>query len=181
MLEFPRWKYFLILVVFAFSVLYALPNIYQKDPSVQITASRGVQIDDALKARVGSILGDARIQPKAIAKEGDSLIVRLGTLDAQSAANNVLREKIGDGYSVALNLASTVPDWLTHLGGQPMVLGLDLVGGVHFTMQVDEKAAVDKRFEAFVEDIRSTLSDSHAPYRAVERAECIGGDTGCGE
>ncbi len=169
MLEFPRWKYFLILIVLAVSALYALPNIYQKDPSVQITANRGGQIDDALKQRLGADLTAAGVTPKAVEKEGESLIVRLPSLEAQSRANEVLREKAGENYTVALNLASTVPDWLSNLGGKPMVLGLDLVGGVHFALQVDQKAAVDKRFEAFTEDVRTTLRDNRIAYRSVER------------
>ncbi len=169
MLEFPRWKYFLILAILVFSALYALPNVYQKDPSVQITANRGGQVDDALKQRVSAALGEAGVTPKSVEKEGESLIVRLGSLDAQTRANDVLREKAGENYTVALNLASTVPDWLARLGGRPMVLGLDLVGGVHFALQVDKKAAVDKRFEAFAEDIRTTLRDNRVGYRSVER------------
>ncbi|WP_282278292.1 protein translocase subunit SecD [Stenotrophomonas sp. PS02297] len=169
MLEFPRWKYFLILAILVFSALYALPNVYQKDPSVQITANRGGQVDDALKQRVSAALGEAGVTPKSVEKEGESLIVRLGSLDAQTRANDVLREKTGENYTVALNLASTVPDWLAGIGGKPMVLGLDLVGGVHFALQVDKKAAVDKRFEAFAEDIRTTLRDNRVGYRSVER------------
>jgi len=169
MLEFPRWKYFLILIVLAVSTLYALPNIYQKDPSVQITANRGGQIDDALAQRLGADLSAAGVTAKSVEKEGESLIVRLPSLEAQSRANEVLREKAGEDYTVALNLASTVPDWLAKLGGRPMVLGLDLVGGVHFALQVDQKAAVDKRFEAYTEDVRTTLRDNRIAYRSVER------------
>lgn len=169
MLEFPRWKYFLILIVLAVSALFALPNVYQKDPSVQITAGRGGQLDEAFTRRVTSALGEAGITPKSVEKEGESVIVRLNSLDAQSRANDVLRETAGENYSVALNLASTVPDWLAKMGGKPMVLGLDLVGGVHFAMQVDKQAAVDKRFEAFAEDIRTTLRDGRIGYRSVER------------
>lgn len=170
MLEFPRWKYFLILIVLAVSTLYALPNVYQKDPSVQITANRGGQIDDTLKGRVTAALQEAGVQAKSVEVEGENnLIVRLPSLEAQSRANEVLRETAGENYTVALNLASTVPDWLANLGGKPMVLGLDLVGGVHFALQVDQKAAVDKRFEAFAEDVRTTLRDSRITYRSVER------------
>ncbi|MCD9086841.1 protein translocase subunit SecD [Stenotrophomonas sp. SY1] len=170
MLEFPRWKYFLILLVLAVSTLYALPNIYQKDPSVQITASRGGQVDDALKQRVTAALTEAGVTPKSVEEEGENnLIVRLSSLEQQSKASEVLRETTGENYTVALNLASTVPDWLANLGGKPMVLGLDLVGGVHFALQVDQKAAVDKRFEAYAEDVRTTLRDNRVSYRAVER------------
>lgn len=169
MLEFPRWKYFLILLVLAVSALYALPNIYQKDPSVQITASHGAQLDDALRSRIDAELKTAGITPKAVTKEGESLMVRLPNLQAQTRANDVLRQQLGENYTVALNLASTVPDWLAKLGGRPMVLGLDLVGGVHFAMQVDQKAALEKRLEGFAEDIRTTLRDGRIAYRSVER------------
>ncbi|MBO9827846.1 MULTISPECIES: protein translocase subunit SecD [Xanthomonas] len=169
MLEFPRWKYVLILIVLALSALYALPNVYQKDPSVQITASRGGKIDDALRERVLADLKTAGITPKRVDKEGDSLMVRLPNLQAQTRANDVLRQQVGENYTVALNLASTVPDWLSRLGGKPMVLGLDLVGGVHFALQVDQKAALEKRLDAFAEDIRTTLRDGRLAYRSVER------------
>ncbi|MDV0440123.1 protein translocase subunit SecD [Xanthomonas sacchari] len=169
MLEFPRWKYVLILIVLALSALYALPNVYQKDPSVQITASRGGKIDDALRERVLADLKTAGITPKRVDKEGDSLMVRLPNLQAQTRANDVLRQQAGENYTVALNLASTVPDWLSRLGGKPMVLGLDLVGGVHFALQVDQKAALEKRLDAFAEDIRTTLRDGRLAYRSVER------------
>jgi len=169
MLEFPRWKYFLILIVLAVSALYALPNIYQKDPAVQITANRGGQIDDALRDRVLGDLKQAGVEPLSVAKEGDSLIVRLPTLQAQTAANDALRDEMGEDYVVALNLASTVPEWLSDLGAKPMVLGLDLQGGVHFVLQVDQKAALDKRLDAYAEDVRTSLRDARIAYQSVER------------
>ena len=169
MLEFPRWKYFLILIVLAVSALYALPNIYQKDPAVQITANRGGQIDDALRDRVLADLKKAGVTTIGAEKEGDSLIVRLSDLKSQSAASDALRDSVGENYTVALNLASTVPDWLAKLGGRPMVLGLDLQGGVHFVLQVDQKAALDKRIDAYAEDARVTMRDKRVKYESVER------------
>ena len=169
MLEFPKWKYFLILLVLGLGVLYALPNVYQKDPSVQITANRSGQLDEALRTRVKAELAQAGITPRSVEIEGDNLMVRLPSLDAQSKANNALRTSLGENYTVALNLASTVPDWLSRLGGKPMVLGLDLQGGVHFVMQVDQKAALEKRVDAFAEDIRVSLRDAKISYQSVER------------
>jgi len=169
MLEFPRWKYVVILIVLAISTLYALPNIYQKEPAIQITANRGGQIDDTLRDRVLADLTQAGVTPLAAEKEGDSLIVRLPDLQAQTAANDVLKQSVGDDYLVALNLASTVPDWLSNLGAAPMVLGLDLQGGVHFVLQVDQKAALDKRLDAYTEDVRTSLRDARIPYQSVER------------
>ena len=169
MLEFPRWKYVLILIVVLASALYALPNLYPQDPSVQITANRGFTIDAALRGRVDAALKAAGVQPKAIESETASMLVRLPSLDAQTKANDALRKALGEDYLVALNLASTVPDWLGDVGARPMVQGLDLQGGVHFVLQVDQKAALDKRIEGYLEDTRVTLRDKGVRYTAVER------------
>jgi len=168
MLEFARWKYFLILAVVLLSVVYALPNAYQKDPSVQVTANRTGKLDAALVTRVGGELSKAGLHPKSVAIEGNNLMARMNNLDEQSKANNLLRNSLGEDYTVALNLASTVPDWLAKLGGKPMVLGLDLQGGVHFVLQVDQKAALQKRVDAFAEDVRATLRDNRIAYQGVD-------------
>ncbi|KAF1692919.1 protein translocase subunit SecD [Pseudoxanthomonas koreensis] len=169
MLEFPRWKYFVILLVLALSVLYALPNVYQSDYAVQVTGNRGAALDDALKTRVSGYLQQAGVQPKSVAVENDSLLVRVVDADAQTLAADTLRENLGENYTAALNLASNVPVWLQRFGAQPMVLGLDLQGGVHFVLQIDQKAALEKRVDAYVEDVRVTLRDNRIRYTAVDR------------
>ena len=169
MLEFPRWKYVAILLVVVLSVLYALPNIYPSDPSVQITANRGFAIDDALNQRVQAALKEVGVVAKSLDRDKDSLLVRMPGLDAQTKANDALRTELGEDYTVALNLASTVPDWMGRYGAKPMVRGLDLQGGVHFVMQVDQKAALDKRVDAYAEDMRVTLRDKRVRYESVER------------
>ena len=170
MLEFARWKYIVALVVIALSVLYALPNVFPQDPSVQVTANRSEAVDEALVGRVEGILEAAAVTPKSVSVEaGDNLLVRLSSADEQVRASDALRAGLGGDYVVALNLASTVPDWLAALGGKPMLLGLDLQGGVHFLMQVDREAALDKHFEAYVEDLRAMLRDGRVRYRSVER------------
>ena len=171
MLEFPRWKYLVILLVLAVSAIYALPNIYQKDPSVQVTANRGGNLDQALVNRVEGLLQQAGVTAKSVAVEEQSLMVRLDDLSAQTKASDQLRQSLGEQYTVALNLASTVPSWLANLGAKPMVLGLDLQGGVHFVLEVDQKAALDKRMEAYAEDVRVTLRDARVPYQSVERRD----------
>ena len=169
MLEFPRWKYLVILVVLAVSALYALPNIYQNDYAVQITGSRGAALDQALEGRVSGALAAAGVTPKSVAVEGDNLMVRLADADAQTQAADALRGSLGENYTVALNLASNVPDWLERIGAKPMVLGLDLQGGVHFVLQVDQKAALEKRVDAYAEDVRVTLRDRRIRYTGVDR------------
>ena len=169
MLTYARWKYFVILIVLLLSALYALPNIFPQDPSVQVTANRGATVDEALRARVAASLKQAGVAPKAVEIDRGNLLVRLNGPDEQVKAADALRQPLGSDYVVALNLASTVPDWLEKLGAKSMLLGLDLQGGVHFLMQVDQKAALDKRLDATAEDVRVALRDGRVRYESVER------------
>jgi preprotein translocase subunit SecD len=169
MLTYARWKYFVILVVLVLSTLYALPNMYPQDSSVQVTANRGSVVDEALKTRVSADLAKAGITPKAVELDKSNLLVRLNDPDAQGKAADLLRPALGNDYTVALSLASTVPAWLDKIGARAMTLGLDLQGGVHFTMQVDQKATIEKRLDATAEGIRAQLRDSRIRYESVER------------
>jgi preprotein translocase subunit SecD len=171
MLEYARWKYFVILLVLALSVLYAVPNVFPSEPAVQVTANRGASVDAALQQRVEAALKKAAV-PFASSRIGDdgNLLVRMANDDAQAKAADVIRDDLGSGYVVALNQASTVPGLLQSMGAKPMFLGLDLRGGVQFLMQVDRQAALDKRYEATAEDIRVLLRDNRIAYQSVEPA-----------
>ena len=169
MLTYARWKYIVLVLAIVFSALFALPNVFQKDPSVQVTASRDASVDQALVERVGNSLEQAGIPTKAIELSGDNLLVRLPSTELQTRASDTLRTALGSAYVTALSLASTVPDWLDAIGAEGMLLGLDLQGGVHFLMQVDQEAALDKRLDAVVEDIRVVLRDARIRYESVTR------------
>jgi preprotein translocase subunit SecD len=121
MLEFPRWKYVLILVVVLLSALYALPNAYQMDPSVQVAKARpaGV-IDDALVQRVQAELERAGIAARSVEIEGDHVIARFDDADLQAQASDTLRPALGEDYTTALNLVPTTPRWLDRLAAKPM-------------------------------------------------------------
>ncbi len=155
MLDFPRWKYALVALIVIFGIVYAIPNIYPQDPAVQISANRGAVIDDALRERVSGLLDTAGIVPKLLTADGDRMMVRLSDADSQLKASDLLRGELGNRYTVALNLASTVPGWLNAIAATPMLLGLDLQGGVHFLMEVDQRAAVEKHENAAADDIRA--------------------------
>ncbi|MBJ6980405.1 protein translocase subunit SecD [Luteimonas sp. MC1572] len=169
MLEFPRWKYVVILLVVLLSALYALPNIYPQDPSVQITANRGATIGAELRGKVDAALAEAGVTAKAVDTDDKEMMVRLTSLADQTLVSDALRPVLGEDYIVALNLASTVPAWLEAVGAKPMLLGLDLQGGVHFVLQVDQKAALDKRLDAYADEIRAVLRDNRIRYDSVER------------
>ena len=168
MLTYARWKYFVVLVVLLLSALYALPNVFPQDPSVQVTASRGAPVDESLRKRVSADLAKAGVTAKAVELDKDNLLVRLPSPDLQVKAADALRQGLGADYVVALNLASNLPGWLEAIGAKPMLLGLDLQGGVHFLMQVDQKAALDKRLDTIAEDLRVTLRDNRVRYESVE-------------
>lgn len=171
MLVYSRLKYFIAAIVLILSAFYAVPNMYPQDPSVQITANRGARIDAAFQTRVAAALKTANLTPKEIEVQKDgNLLVRMASADDQSRAAGALRELAGSDYVVALNLASTVPDWMAALGAKPMLLGLDLQGGVYFLMQVDRHAAMQKLFESAAEDIRGVLRDNRIRYISVEPA-----------
>ncbi|HRO63766.1 protein translocase subunit SecD [Thermomonas sp.] len=171
MLVYSRLKYFIAAIVLILSAFYAVPNMYPQDPSVQITANRGARIDAAFQTRVAAALKTANLTPKEIEVQKDgNLLVRMASADDQTRAAGALRELAGSDYVVALNLASTVPDWMAALGAKPMLLGLDLQGGVYFLMQVDRHAAMQKLFESAAEDIRGVLRDNRIRYISVEPA-----------
>ncbi|MEO6228087.1 MAG: protein translocase subunit SecD, partial [Thermomonas sp.] len=162
-------KYAIILIVFAFSLLYSVPNVFPQDAAVQVTANRGSKVDEALQKQVEAALKKASVsfESSAIGKDGN-LLVRVGNSDRQATASRIIHDALGSGYVVALNEASTVPGWLQAIGAKPMFLGLDLRGGVHFLMQVDKEAALKKRFDSTAEDIRVVLRDNHIRYTSVE-------------
>nr|MBP7622658.1 protein translocase subunit SecD [Xanthomonadales bacterium] len=172
-LEYPLWKKAIIFVVLAFGLLYSLPNIYPQDPAVQISASRNAVLDDATKEKVQGDLERAKIAFKSIELSDKRLLVRLVDGETQLRASEMLRTSLGENYSVALNLASTVPGWLSSLGAHPMTLGLDLQGGVHFLMEVDSKAVIEAADERLVDDIKTMLRDKDIRGTAVRAADGV--------
>jgi len=169
MTEFPRWKYALVAIVVFFGLLYALPNVFPQQPAVQISANRGGSIDEALKGKVKDALDKEKIAFSAIDIDGDRLVTRFGDLNAQAKASDILRTNLGENYNVALNLASTVPSWLRSIGANSMPLGLDLQGGVHFLLQVDQSAVLDKQESRVVTDISNLLKDKKVPFQSANR------------
>lgn len=169
MLDFPRWKAITVIVLVALSILYALPNLYPKDPAIQITANRGAVIDAELQERIHGELQKNALDPKQISIDDKMLMIRMANSNDQLKASDLIRPFLGSQYTVAMNLAPTTPAWLEAVKGKPAVLGLDLQGGVYFLMEVDQKAALDKRIGGFVDDIRAILRKEKIRYTNVTR------------
>jgi preprotein translocase subunit SecD len=167
--RYPAWKYILIFVILVVSVIYALPNLYGKDPALQISATRTAEISELTQFQIEDGLKKANIPDKSLELGANSIIVRFKDEDTQLRAQSVVQKTLGKGYVVAMNLAPSTPGWLRALDAEPMFLGLDLRGGVHFLMQVDMEAAVSKAEERYVSDIRTLLRDNDIRYRTISR------------
>ncbi len=160
--KYPLWKYLLVLGVLALGFFYAAPNLYAPDPALQITGeSSAQQVDERLLKRALTALDEAGIEHfgEELDENGRTALVRLADGDAQLSAQAVVARAMGDGFIVALNLAPTTPAWLSDYGAQPMKLGLDLSGGVHFKLEVDVEAAVARRMDYYVNATKRALRE----------------------
>ncbi len=165
--KFPAWKYALLVIALGLGAVYALPNLFGDDPSVQVSSVRGFELPREFPNEVELALDSADLTFKAIDFTPQRLLVRFDNTDLQARAADVLLERLGDEYVVALNLAPATPDSLRAISAEPMVLGLDLQGGVHFLMEVDMDAARAQQLERFVSDIRLVLRNNGIRYRSV--------------
>ena len=163
------------MVIVIFGTIYALPNIYGSAPAIQITSSRGAEINELTELQVEIALDDAGIEPVNMEIQGNSLLIRFTDEETQLKAKDILKQALGKGFVVALNLAPATPQWLQNLGAEPMFLGLDLRGGVHFLMEVDMDAAIRKAEERYVSDLRSLFRENKVRYKTVSRREDVGG------
>ncbi|MCB1778070.1 MAG: protein translocase subunit SecD, partial [Candidatus Competibacteraceae bacterium] len=169
--QYPWWKYLLIGLVMLWGLIFALPNLFGEDPAVQISGAREhITIDAPLQSRVAGLLSAENLPYKQLELEAGRLLVRFTDPDEQLKAADILKDRLGRDYIVALNLASSEPGFLRALGLSPMYLGLDLRGGVHFLMQVDMDATVKQVEESYVEEIRAQLRGEKILYSSVGRA-----------
>ena len=155
--HFPLWKNLLVLLVFGIGIIYALPNLYGDDPSVQVSSTLTATIGQEQANRVESEIKNAGVAVKAFEFNDGRILARFNNTDDQLKVADLLRDTLGSNYTVALNLAPTTPAWLRALGANAMYLGLDLRGGVHFLLEVDMDAAVKQAEDRYTEDIRLAL------------------------
>ena len=167
--RYSLWKYLLILLLVGAGGLFALPNIYGKDPALQVSSSRA-EISELTEFQVSSALDEAGIAYKATAVREENLIIRFNDEESQLKARAVVEESLGRNFVVALNLAPATPGWLQRLGAEPMFLGLDLRGGVHFLMEVDMEAAIARAEDRYMSDLRGQLRADKVRYRTITRA-----------
>jgi preprotein translocase subunit SecD len=168
--RYPVWKYVIIGIALAVGLVYAVPNLFPEVPAVQVSSSKAtVKIDNALLDTVEQALKADNIVYRSAALDPTGVKVRFSDFDTQQRARDALQAKLGENYIVALNLLSSSPRWLASIGALPMYLGLDLRGGVHFTLQVDMKGALDKAADRYTTDIRSLMREKKVLYSGVAR------------
>ena len=172
--RYPLWKYLSILAIVLVGLIYFLPNLYGEDPAIQISATRTTKVDAATLAQVEQVLKLAKLEYLASHLDEKGIKVRFRDTDVQIKARDAVQHALGDNHTVALNLLSATPAWFSWIKANPMYLGLDLRGGVHFLMQVDMVAALKKAEERYVDDLRSLLRDKKVRYLTVTRLESGG-------
>ncbi|TMP32365.1 protein translocase subunit SecD [Pseudoalteromonas rubra] len=167
--KYPMWKYLLVLAVLAVGILYATPNLYGRDPAIQVSGTKGTNADLSVLDQVNKTLKDNNLTVKSTALEDGQVLVRFTNVEDQLKAQDLLRNTLSEDYISAINMSPAQPEWLKNLGANPMKLGLDLSGGVHFTMEVDMATAMDKAFEQMEQDYKSDLREEKLRYRSIRR------------
>ena len=164
MKRYGLWRYLLILLILGLGIVYSLPNLYAPDPAVQISYTSSSQTaDEFLAERVADIVKNEDFDTK-IQLENDYVLVRTDTYQNQLKLKELLSRKLINDVVIALNLAPTTPKWLVDIGANPMKLGLDLRGGVHFLMQVDTETALRNRQDGTLQDLRIRFREENIRY-----------------
>jgi preprotein translocase subunit SecD len=164
MKAYSTWKYVLLIAALVFGALYAAPNLYGEDPSVQISRQNGDPLPPEMGDKVAAAMKQAGITPESSGVESQQWVVRLNSAETQLHAADQLKQSLGQDYVVALNLASKTPDWLRAIGAKPMSLGLDLRGGVHFLLEVDIDEVRKKAVDRIVTDVPALLRKEGIRY-----------------
>ncbi len=166
--RYPLWKYIMVVLVLLIGTIYALPNLYGEDPAVQITGARGASVDVSTLDSVKAVLDKDSLPYLSAELENGTVLARFADTEDQIKAKDALSSALKDsGFIIALNLAPATPAWLEAIGAKPMKLGLDLRGGVHFLMEVDMDAAMEKLLTQQEDIFRTELREAKVRYRGI--------------
>lgn len=167
--RYPAWKYLLIAVIIVVGIVYALPNLFPADPSIQVSSAGSAAIEQKAVDELERIVKESGVSYKSAALDDGRALIRFANTEDQLVAMDAVRASLGSDYVAALNLAPATPGWLRSIDAQPMYLGLDLRGGVHFLLEVDMPAALDNAYERSQADFRTALRESDVRYLGVVR------------
>jgi preprotein translocase subunit SecD len=179
--RYPLWKYLTVAVALVIGLLYTLPNFFGESPAVQIAGAKStVKVDNTVLDRVQSLLVSSNLNPTSAHFEQNGPVgtvrVRFDSADVQLKAKDLIEKTLNPdptnpSYTVALNLLPASPDWLSAIGANPMYLGLDLRGGVHFLLQVDMRGALTGRYDSLANDARNALREAKVKVAGIERSD----------
>jgi preprotein translocase subunit SecD len=171
--QYPLWKNLLILAVFLVGLLFALPNLFSQDPSIEVAGTRNVEVSQASVGEIKAAMENAGVPVKDVEKARDSnkLLIRFKTPSDQLRGRDVMEQTMSDRYNYALTTSPDLPGWLQAIGAEPMFLGLDLRGGIHVLIDVDMDAAVAQALERYNGDIRTELRKEKVRYVTVAREQ----------
>ena len=173
--RYPFWKYAILGIALLIGVIFTLPNFFGEAPAVQVSSAKAtLKVDLSTLKQVEAALQAAGVTPDTLGLEGNSVRARFATPDEQLKAKDAIEKALitdptDPMFIVALNLVPRTPAWLSALGAQPMYLGLDLRGGVHFMLQVDMDAALTKKTESLAGDLRTMLRDKGIRHGGITR------------
>jgi len=155
--HYAGWKNALIVFFLFISTLYALPNIYGSDLAIQITGTGDYDVQERDLKSINETLSENNIDYKSATIENNNVLIRFSDSKSQLTSKALLRNSLSRNYVVALNLAPSIPQWLSSLGGKAMSLGLDLRGGVHFLLEVDMQAVTSMAVDRYYNELRAAL------------------------
>ena len=173
--RYPLWKYVTIVVALLIALLYALPNLYGEAPGVQVSSGQhGVRIDAATLTRIEQALTERQISARSLVLQDQTIQALFDSAETQLQARDAIDRALNPDpaqptHVAALNLVPQTPRWLQLFNAQPMYLGLDLRGGVHFLMQVDMPGALEQRAESLARDLRTTLREQNIRHTGISR------------
>ena len=164
--KYPLWKYILLAVLAVFAAIYAIPNLYSEDPVIQISTE--TELDQrSLRKLSLDILNEAHISTKGAELRAEGVQLRFASTDIQLQARDLLSDKLGSAYVVALNLSPSTPKWLMAIHADPMKQGLDLRGGVHFLLEVDIQSVLNRRYESSLKTVAQILRKAGVHYTGM--------------
>ena len=166
--RYPLWKYIVLIIFVVFGLLYALPNFFGEVPVLQITGSEGAPVTANTLTTVRSTLQQANLPFQSMQQKANGLlVVHFASVAEQLKAKAAVQTRLGNNYVVAQNLLGMTPKWLKALGAQPMKLGLDLRGGMHFLLQVDVDAVIKKQQQENIHQFAKTLRTANLRYAGI--------------
>ena len=158
--RFSLSQYFLIITILVLGFIYALPNLYPTQPSIQIAnTDTGKSADQSLLNEIQNILDQRNVEYDEIFLRDNKIVLKFANIVQQLESKTILQNRLLDRVIIALNLEPTTPDWLKELGGKPLKLGLDLSGGVHFLLEVDIDTDQQGRLELLLDTYRKTFKE----------------------